>query len=99
MLTLGVTDYPEEKEPKQGGGSTDFGNVSQVMPALSAYINIGDDVVLHSPDGAKAAGTLKANEVMLLGAKGLAYTAIDLITKPVLLEKAKEELKQRFKEQ
>jgi amidohydrolase len=99
MLALGVTDYPEEKEPKQGGGSTDFGNVSQVMPALSAYINIGDDVVLHSPDGAKAAGTLKANEIMLLGAKGLAYTAIDLLTKPVLLEKAKEELKQRFKEQ
>ncbi|TRO52937.1 M20 family peptidase [Candidatus Bathyarchaeota archaeon] len=99
MLTLGVIDYPEEKEPKQGGGSTDFGNVSQVMPALSAYINIGDDVVLHSPDGAKAAGTLKANEIMLLGAKGLAYTAIDLIKKPVILEKAREELKQRFKEQ
>ena len=69
------------------------------MPALSAYINIGDDVVLHSPDGAKAAGSLKANEVMLLGAKGLAYTAIDLITKPILLENAKKELEQRYKEQ
>ena len=99
MIALGVTEYPVEKEPKQGGGSTDFGNVSQVMPALSAYINIGDDVVLHSPDGAKAAGSLKANEVMLLGAKGLAYTAIDLITKPILLENAKKELEQRYKEQ
>ncbi|MCJ7731690.1 M20 family metallopeptidase [Candidatus Bathyarchaeota archaeon] len=97
MLALGV-DYPEEHEPKIGGGSTDFGNVSQNMPALSAYINIGD-VVLHSPDGARMAGTPEANEVMILGAKGLANTAIDLITDPELLAKAKQEQQQRIKEQ
>ena len=99
MIDLDVTDYPEEDEPRQGGGSTDFGNVSQEIPALSGYINIGDDVVLHSPDGTKATGTVKANEVMLLGAKGLAYTAIDLFTKPELLEKANAEQAVRFREQ
>ena len=98
MLSLGV-DYPEEEEPRQGGGSTDFGNVSQEIPSLSAYINIGDDVVLHSPEGTKATGTVKANEVMILGAKGLAFTAIDLLTKPELLKEAKEEQVWRFKEQ
>jgi amidohydrolase len=97
MIVLGV-DYPEEKEIKIGGGSTDFGNVSQVMPALSAYINIGD-VVLHSPEGTKMTGTKEANEVMILGAKGLAYTAIDLITDKELLQRAKDENLKNVKEQ
>ena len=97
MVSLGV-DYPEENEPKAGGGSTDFGNVSQVMPALSAYINIGD-VVLHSPQGTVATDKDEAYEVMLLGAKGLALTAVDLITIPGLLKKSIEEQQHRVKEQ
>jgi metal-dependent amidase/aminoacylase/carboxypeptidase family protein len=97
MLSMDV-DYPEEDSPRRGGASTDFGNVSLVMPALSAYINIGD-VTLHSPDGTKATGTQEAQDAMLLGAKGLTYTAIDLITKPELLEKAKQEYTYRVKEQ
>ena len=97
MIKMGV-EYPEEKEPKVSGASTDFGNVSQEMPALSGYINIGD-VVLHSPDGAKATGTKKANGVMIMGAKGLAYTAIDLLTKPELLEKSVKEQKDRLQAQ
>ena len=97
MKTLGV-DYPEEKEPRVSGASTDFGNVSQVMPALSAYINIGD-VVLHSPDGAKATGTMEANNVMIMGAKGLAFTALDLLTKPELLEASRKEQNERVQAQ
>ena len=97
MIKIGA-EYPEEKEPKVSGASTDFGNVSQEMPALSGYINIGD-VVLHSPDGAKATGTKKANDVMIMGAKGLAYTAIDLLTKPELLEKSVKEQKDRLQAQ
>lgn len=95
MLLLGI-DYPEEKEPKTSGASTDFGNVSQIMPALSAYINIGD-VVLHSPDGAKATGTPRAYDVMIMGSKGLAFTAIDLLTNADKLEKAKAEHKDLVK--
>ena len=97
MLSLGV-DYAEEDAPRRGGASTDFGNVSQEMPALSAYINIGD-VTLHSPQGTISTGTSEAQDAMLLGAKGLAGSAIDLITKPELMEKAKQEYTHRFKEQ
>jgi len=97
MASVGV-EYPEETEVRQSGGSTDFGNVSQVMPALSAYINIGD-VVLHSPEGAAMTATPQAHEAMIQAAKGLAFTAIDLITKPELLKKAKEEHKRRIEEQ
>ena len=82
--------YPEEMTPHKSGASTDFGNVSQEMPALSGYINIGD-VTLHSPSGTQMTATDQAHEAMIIGAKALAYTAIDLITDPEKLERAREE--------
>jgi amidohydrolase len=91
-IAIEGVEYPEETEPKRSGASTDFGNVSQLMPALSAYINIGD-VVLHSPDGAEMTATPQAHEATMKAAKALAYTAHDLITQPQQLKKAKEEHK------
>lgn len=91
-IAIEGVEYPEETEPKRSGASTDFGNVSQLMPALSAYINIGD-VVLHSPDGAEMTATPQAHETTIKAAKALAYTAHDLITQPQQLKEAKEEHK------
>nr|MBC8463326.1 amidohydrolase [Candidatus Bathyarchaeota archaeon] len=90
-------EYPEELTPKRSGASTDFGNVSQEMPALSGYINIGD-VTLHSPSGTKMAATDQAHEAMIIGAKALAYTAIDLIIDPEKLESARKEYRKRIEE-
>ncbi len=97
LAEVGV-DIPEEREPRQGGGSTDFGNVSQVIPALSAYVNIGP-VTLHSPEGAAMTATEEAHDVMIKSAKALSFMAIDLITKPGLLEAAKKEHRQRLADQ
>jgi amidohydrolase len=97
MGEVGVA-IPEEKEPRQGGGSTDFGNVSQRIPALSAYVNIGD-VTLHSPEGAAMTATPEAHEVMLKASKALAYMAIDLLTKQGLLDAAKKEHAKRLADQ
>jgi len=97
MVIEGV-QYPEETEPRRSGASTDFGNVSQHIPALSAIVNIGD-VVLHSPDGAQMTATPQAHEATLKAAKALAYTAYDLITNPQLLQKAKEEHKKWLERQ
>jgi len=91
-IAIEGVEYPEETEPTRSGASTDFGNVSQLMPALSARVNIGD-VVLHSPDGAEMTATPQAHEAIIKAAKALAYTALDLITRPELLKKAKEEHK------
>jgi len=55
-MGLAGVNYPGETEVRLSGGSTDFGNVSQVIPALSAYINIGP-VVLHSPEGTAMTAT------------------------------------------
>ncbi len=97
-IALEGIEYPEELEVRRSGASTDFGNVSQEIPSLSAYINIGE-VVLHSPDGAKMTGTKEAYNAMIKGAKALAYTAIDLLTKKELLEEAKSEQRKRKEKQ
>ncbi|HUV54471.1 MAG TPA: peptidase dimerization domain-containing protein, partial [Candidatus Krumholzibacteriaceae bacterium] len=91
-IAIEGVEYPEETEPTRSGASTDFGNVSQLIPALSAHVNIGD-VVLHSPDGAEMTATPQAHEATIKAAKALAYTALDLLTRPELLKKAKEEHK------
>jgi hypothetical protein len=43
--------------------------------------------------------TPEAHYAMILAAKGLAYTAIDLIVRPELLSAARREYNQRFSEQ
>jgi amidohydrolase len=67
------------------GGSTDFGNVSQVIPSLSAWISIGEDVTLHSKEASKATASETAHKALIIASKALAYTVIDLFTKPELM--------------
>jgi amidohydrolase len=64
-------------------GSTDMGNVSQVTPALHPYLAIAPpDIAGHSIAFREAAGSAAGHKGLLVAAKGLALTAIDLFTKP-----------------
>jgi amidohydrolase len=60
-------------------GSTDVGNVSHAVPTIHPDISIGSKLVAHTPDFALAAGSDYAQERMLIGAKAMAMTAIDLL--------------------
>jgi amidohydrolase len=72
-------------------GSTDFGNVTRVVPGVEARISITEswDVPGHSEEFEKAAGTDRGRQAMLAAAKGLAMTAIDLLGQPENLAEAK----------
>ena len=73
-------------------GSTDMGNVSQVAPSIHPIIAIAtEDIPPHSQQFAQAASSPQGEEAMLLGAKGLAMTAVDLLATPTLLEKVRQE--------
>ena len=75
-----------------GGGSTDMGNVSQVVPAIHPFVKIGDrSLTPHTREFLEAACTDAAQQGMLDGAKMLAMTAIDLLTDPELLRRVREE--------
>ncbi|WP_264739585.1 M20 family metallopeptidase [Cytobacillus firmus] len=77
---------------RDGIGSTDAGNISQVVPTIHPYIKIGaDDLVAHTVPFREAAASVKGDEALLTGAKGLALTAFQLVKDPELLKSIKQE--------
>lgn len=92
---IGVKVQTPEKE---GSGSTDMGNVSQVVPSIHPYIAIGpEEMPGHSIQFTKAAASEQGHTGLISAAKGLAMTTIDVLTDPGLLAKIKQEFKE-FKE-
>jgi metal-dependent amidase/aminoacylase/carboxypeptidase family protein len=89
LEALGLEVATERK--RKSRGSTDFGNVSRVVPGVEARIAITEnaDVPGHSLEFEKAAGTDRGRQAMLAAAKGLAMTAIDLLAQPETLAEAK----------
>jgi metal-dependent amidase/aminoacylase/carboxypeptidase family protein len=83
MSALGEDmQYPD---PDMQLGSSDIGNVSIRIPAIHEYLNIVDSSVpTHSRQFTDAAISARANAVCLLGAKGLAMTALDIFTNETL---------------
>ena len=71
-------------------GSTDMGNVSSLLPSIHPYLAIAPQgTPTHSVEFARYAATPQAQEAMIVGAKALAMTAIDLLTSPDLLRRAR----------
>jgi amidohydrolase len=79
-------------EITDGKGSTDFGDVSVLVPACNAYVSIAPEGVAgHSREFCQASASEIGKEALLLSAKSLAYTALDLIVDPSLIAKARGE--------
>jgi len=77
-----------------GMGSTDMGDVSQVVPSIHAYIQICDENVAgHSREFAEASISKRGLDVMIIAAKAMAMTAIDVLTNPDLAKKMWEEFR------
>jgi len=77
-----------------GMGSTDMGDVSQVVPSIHAYIEICDENVAgHSREFAEASISKRGLDVMLIAAKALAMTTIDIFTNPELAKRMWEEFR------
>ncbi|MGD8623051.1 MAG: M20 family metallopeptidase [Anaerolineae bacterium] len=78
----------DEPEPRMG--SSDMGNVSQVVPSIHPYIAIGpEEMGGHTEDFCAAAGSPAGHRGMLDGAKLLAMTAIDLLADPANVAEAR----------
>lgn len=75
-----------------GLGSTDAGNISQVVPTIHPYIKIGEDTLVgHTPEFCAAAASGRGDEALIIGAKALALTAFTLLTEKETLTEVKEE--------
>jgi amidohydrolase len=82
----------EQATGEERMGSSDIGNVSQVVPAIHPYLAIGSDssasLAGHSIEFREASASPAGVEAMILGAKALALTAYDLLAKPDNLAEA-----------
>lgn len=68
-------------EPERSFGSTDMGNVSQIVPAIHGIVSIADkNVLVHSPEFADAAISERGIEGMIDGAKAMAMTVADILS-------------------
>ena len=85
----------ELSDPNKGFGSTDMGNVSQLVPSIHPSVAIAPrEVASHSPQFASAAASEAGIQGMLDAAKALAMTVVDLVVNSEIVVKVKEEFEQ-----
>ena len=86
MAAHGVVEQPFDYTRL---GSSDMGNVSQVVPTIHPYLAICDEGVAgHSITFRDAAVTPRADEMTLMAATLVAETAYDLFSDPQLVDAA-----------
>jgi amidohydrolase len=81
----------EDFDPRFGLGSTDMGNVSQVVPSIHPTISIAPpEVLIHTPEFAAAAVSQAGHEGLMDAAKAMAMTVADIL-QPGTIDKIKQE--------
>ena len=76
----------------QSFGSTDMGNVSQLVPSIHPSVAIAPKgVAIHSPQFAEAASSEAGIKGMNDAAKALAMTVVDLLTSQETIDQVKKE--------
>ena len=100
-LIASVFEKNLELEEKEEGstsdymGSTDMGNVSNIVPSIHPKVAIcTQDIVSHSPEFRDATTSLRSKEILLAVTKALALTALEMLYSPALIENAWSEFKQ-----
>jgi metal-dependent amidase/aminoacylase/carboxypeptidase family protein len=89
MRTVGATESPALLDRM---GSSDIGNVSQVIPAIQPMVQIAPPgTPIHSRDFEAAAVTPLARRGMCQAAATMALTTYDLLADPALLKRARAE--------
>jgi amidohydrolase len=84
---------PRERDGRVGAGSTDMGDVSHVVPAIHPWLAIVEEgaALCHEHRFALAARGDEAMLTVLVAAKALARTAVDLLADPGLMAQVKQE--------
>ena len=85
----------ELSNPSEAFGSTDMGNVSQLVPSIHPFVAIAPvEIATHSPQFASAAASEAGIHGLLDAAKALAMTVVDLVANPEIAIKVKQEFRQ-----
>lgn len=72
-------------------GSSDIGNVSQIVPTIHPHVPIGEGIQIHSEEFARATVSEKGKAAVAEGAMALALTTVELILRPEIRQQIKAE--------
>ncbi|MGE3272610.1 MAG: M20 family metallopeptidase, partial [Chloroflexota bacterium] len=87
----------DEPRPTQRMGSTDMGDISQILPAVHAYLSIAPrNVPNHTAAFTDAAGSPDGDKAVIDGSLAMAQTAADFFADPSLVAQAKAEFAERL---
>ena len=86
-LDLAEATAPADKNK----GSSDIGNVSQVVPTIHPHVPIGEGLHIHGAEFARATVSRMGKMAVLEGAKAMALTALDLATSSALRKRITDE--------
>ena len=82
---LGLTESTAPADKNRG--SSDIGNVSQVVPTIHPHVPIGEGIHIHTREFAQATVSEKGKAAAVEGATALALTAAELALDPELRER------------
>ncbi|KAI9276685.1 hypothetical protein BDA99DRAFT_493879 [Phascolomyces articulosus] len=88
MKQVGVPFLPRSEEEKVVSGTTDFGNISNVVPAIHPGFYIGTEAANHTKEFEKQAGTMTAHHYTIRAAMCMSRTAATVFLDDALYERA-----------
>lgn len=94
---LGEVVKPRERE--LGIGCTDMGNVTHKIPAIQSYVKVQEGARGHSQLFLEACGDERGEKALLIGAKAMAMTIMDLLLSKENVKSMKDDfskMKSRF---
>ena len=76
--------------PPGYAASTDMGNISHRLPSIHPMLAVAPaGVIIHNAEFARWAASDKGDQAVIDGAKALAFTALDLMADPAMLQSAR----------
>lgn len=96
---IGIPEAEIERQVRNSLGSSDVGNVSQVIPTIQPTVSISDEYIAgHSEEFKAAARSQKGLDSIGIVAELLARTTLELLLQPKLLDNIKQQHQQLIKE-
>ncbi len=83
----------DKQPPEKNVGSSDIGNVSQIIPTIHPHVPIREGINIHTHEFADATVTPDGHRALLEGVKCLGLTTIELLFEPRALDKLKKEFR------
>lgn len=91
LRSLGVEVH--DPRPNERMGSTDMGNVTQVVPGIHAYVAISpENTAGHSVEFCAASKSPEGHRGLINAAVAMAMTVVEMLNDPALVAAAKQEL-------